>query len=180
MLVVIASCGTPLDFIAFFIRIFKHNWRFLNCYISTKLHNLLKFGGDIINVQSIYTFWYVNMPNLTASYGMFSDLMHFFWEFSNIISLERYNFIKLDCASNTVYLKIIIELSKASIYHYQKPSKIAHTHPLECNKIILARRNSNKLWHSKKYLNIFCKSQISTRIRYQKTEIQHLNNIFLC
>ena len=30
----------------------------------------------------MYTFGYVNIPNVTAGYGRFSDLIVFFWEFS--------------------------------------------------------------------------------------------------
>ena len=29
----------------------------------------------------IYTFWYVNMPNVTEDYGRLSDLISVFWEF---------------------------------------------------------------------------------------------------
>ena len=44
----------------------------------------------------MYTFWYVNMPNVTVGYRRFSDSIAFFWEFSYIIAcLKRYNFIKL-------------------------------------------------------------------------------------
>ena len=46
----------------------------------------------------MYTYWYVNMPNVTEGYGRLSDS---FAEFSYITtSLKPYNFIKLsyiDC-----------------------------------------------------------------------------------
>ena len=38
----------------------------------------------------------MNIPNVTADYGSFSDVIAFIWEYSNIItSLERYILIKL-------------------------------------------------------------------------------------
>ena len=44
----------------------------------------------------ISTLWYINIPNVTAGYVRFSDLGHFFWEISYIITcLKRYNFTKL-------------------------------------------------------------------------------------
>ena len=45
---------------------------------------------------SMYKLWYVNMPNITAFYGRFSDFIVFLWEFSYIITyLKRNNFIRL-------------------------------------------------------------------------------------
>ena len=42
----------------------------------------------------MYTFWYVNMSNVTAGYGKFSDSIVFsFWEFS--YNYVRCNLIKL-------------------------------------------------------------------------------------
>ena len=47
-------------------------------------------------VKLIHTFWYVNMPNVTAGYARFSVLMSFFRELSYIIiSLKHYNFVNL-------------------------------------------------------------------------------------
>ena len=43
----------------------------------------------------MYTFWYVIMPNVTADYERFSELMGFFGAFSYITTcLKSYNFIK--------------------------------------------------------------------------------------
>ena len=43
-----------------------------------------------------YIFWYVNISQVTAVYGRFSDVIWYFWEFSYIITfLKRCSFIKL-------------------------------------------------------------------------------------
>ena len=47
---VTASYGTSIDFV--FLRIFIHNWQ-------------------------VYTFWYINMPNVNAGYGSLSKLIGF-------------------------------------------------------------------------------------------------------
>ena len=51
-------------------------------------------------VLLMYTFWNVNMANVTAGYGRFSDSIAFFKYFSYITTcLKRYNFIKPDLRS---------------------------------------------------------------------------------
>ena len=86
MLDVTASYGMPFDFIAFF-GIFIYNWRFISEVLY--LHHIY---FQRLCVWTIYTFWYVNMPNVTTGYGRFSDLIMFYREFSNRTTcLKRYN-----------------------------------------------------------------------------------------
>ena len=52
----------------------SHNWRLL-IYVSSP--NFQK-----LNVHSIYIYWYINMPNVTASYGIpFYFILSSFWIF---------------------------------------------------------------------------------------------------
>ena len=71
-----------------FSYIFDDHYSCLNYCIFTK-HSQIVFW-------LMYTFWFVNLPNMTAGYGRFSDLIVFFGEFSYIwTSLKSYTFIKL-------------------------------------------------------------------------------------
>ena len=54
--------------------IFIQYWRVFSTVSSPKLHRLC--------VWLMYTFWNVNMPNVTAGYGRFSDSIAFFGYFS--------------------------------------------------------------------------------------------------
>ena len=61
-------------------------------------------------VSWMYTFWYVNMSNVTIGYGRLSSLIaFFFWEFSYITTcLKRYIFIKTSqimCLGRSVKIK---------------------------------------------------------------------------
>ena len=56
--------------------------------IFTKLSQIV-YLIDVL----MYTFWYDNMPNVTAGYGRFSDLIELF--FGNFLIFLRYSFIKI-------------------------------------------------------------------------------------
>ena len=69
-----ASYGMPFDFIAFFW-IFSYiidEHSYLDCCIFTKLSQIICL---------MCTFWFICIPNVTAGYGRFSDLIAFFGHF---------------------------------------------------------------------------------------------------
>ena len=56
-------------------------------------HTLLP---ELLYLHQTFTFWYVNMSNVTAGYGMFSESIAFFVNFHTLNTcLKRYNFIKI-------------------------------------------------------------------------------------
>ena len=79
-----ARCDCRLWKVIWFFWIFIHNWRAL----MSNFHRLC--------VWYMYTFWYIDMTDVTANYDRLSDLNAFVWKFLYIITcLIHYNFIKL-------------------------------------------------------------------------------------
>ena len=73
-------------------------WNAPWCYcVFSYVHILLTTIHDWIIVSSpkfhrlyvwlIYTFWYINLPNVTAGYGRFSDLISFFGNFNILLQI---------------------------------------------------------------------------------------------
>ena len=83
---VTTSYGETLDFIAFFEYFYTlmtsiHVWSIVS---SLNFHRLCAW--------IVWIFWYVNVPNVIASYGKFSNLLCFFIYYC---ILKRYTVIKL-------------------------------------------------------------------------------------
>ena len=81
-----ARCDNKLWNVIWFycvlLGIFIHNWRV--------------FMSEVSYLHQNFTDWYVNIPNMTAGYRMFSNLMLFFYKFLySITCSKRYNFIIL-------------------------------------------------------------------------------------
>ena len=116
----------PCDFIALFwvfSYIFNdHSWKYC---IFTKLS------------QIVFKFWYVNMPNVTTSYGRLSDLIAFFWEFifykSQKVQITnkclKMKWIKKFKALNYLIntLNKWMQLIIYSLYFFKKESKLCIT-----------------------------------------------------
>ena len=82
---VTANYGTLLDFVAFLL-FFIHNWQ---VFMSEVLYLHKTFKYWLIDI-----IWYINMPNVTAGYGRFSDKIVLFGNFHILLLLVKV-FIKL-------------------------------------------------------------------------------------